>query len=156
VQWDDHVVRLLDPCTGELLREHRRTRRGLVRLDELDASKRKPLTCAAAVSKAKGLGKAIGELSEAIAKQADAGAERSIRGLLSLVKKHGATAVEEASKLALEVGVPTYRFVRRYLDHARREPVTLRQVDPLIRALSQYRDVITERLEASNHEQYGA
>jgi hypothetical protein len=35
--------------------------------------------------------------------------------------------------------------VRRYLDHHAVVPLTLRQVDPLIRELSHYRDLITQR-----------
>ena len=46
----------------------------------------------------------------------------------------------EAAHAALDLGVPTYRFLRRYLE--RRPPVTLRQVDPLIRQLTLYRDLI--------------
>ena len=41
------------------------------------------------------------------------------------------------------MGAPNYRFVRRYLE--RRPPVTLRQVDPLIRQLTLYRDLIDQR-----------
>jgi hypothetical protein len=46
---------------------------------------------------------------------------------------------------ALEIGVPTYRFLRRYVE--RRPPValTLRQVDPLIRQLTLYRDLIDRK-----------
>ena len=49
--------------------------------------------------------------------------------------------------MALEVGVPEYRFVRRYLERHAVPPVTLRQVDPLIRELTHYRDLITRRTE---------
>ena len=52
----------------------------------------------------------------------------------------GPVAVEDAAKAALELRVPTYRFLRRYLE--RRPPLTLRQVDPLIRQLTVYRDLI--------------
>jgi hypothetical protein len=38
--------------------------------------------------------------------------------------------------------VPTYRFVRRYIERRSAAPLTLRQVDPLIRQLTQYRDLI--------------
>jgi hypothetical protein len=38
--------------------------------------------------------------------------------------------------------VPTYRFLRRYLERRPPVPVTLRQVDPLIRQLTLYRDLI--------------
>ena len=40
-----------------------------------------------------------------------------------------------------------YRFVRRYLERSPQAPLTLRQVDPLIRELIQYRDLIQQRLD---------
>lgn len=36
--------------------------------------------------------------------------------------------------------VPTYRFVRRYLEHRAGRAPTLRQIDPLIRQLTHNRD----------------
>jgi hypothetical protein len=50
--------------------------------------------------------------------------------------------VNDAALAALELGVPTYRFLRRYLERRPPVPVTLRQVDPLIRQLTLYRDLI--------------
>ena len=41
--------------------------------------------------------------------------------------------------------VHEYRFVRRYLE--RRPQLTLRQVDPLIRELTQYRDLINLKIQ---------
>jgi hypothetical protein len=72
---------------------------------------------------------------------------RRILGVLALVKKHGAAVVAEACTTALELDVADYRFVRRYLD--RRAPAlpSLRQVDPLIRQLTHYRDVIARKTE---------
>jgi hypothetical protein len=64
----------------------------------------------------------------------------ALLGILSLAKKYGAAALEDACAAALEIGVPEYRFVRRCLE--RRPQLTLRQVDPLIRALTEYRDFI--------------
>ena len=64
-------------------------------------------------------------------------------GVLSLTKKFGLAAVEDAGAAALEMGVHEYRFVRRYLE--RGPQLTLRQVDPLIRELVQYRDLINHR-----------
>ena len=46
---------------------------------------------------------------------------------------------------ALELGVPTYRFLRRYLVRRPAAPLSLRQVDPLIRRLTLYRDLIDRR-----------
>jgi hypothetical protein len=63
--------------------------------------------------------------------------------VLALAKKHGACPVEIACKAALDLGVANYRFVRGYLEH-QVPPLTLRQIDPLIRDLTHYRDVITQ------------
>ena len=70
---------------------------------------------------------------------------RRILGVLSLVKKHGATVVDAACAAALELDVADYRFVRRYLERHPVAPLTLRQVDPLIRELTHYRDVIAQK-----------
>jgi hypothetical protein len=63
--------------------------------------------------------------------------------VLSLAKKFGTAAVEDACAAALEMGVHEYHFVRRYLE--RGPQLTLRQVDPLIRELLHYRDLINPR-----------
>jgi hypothetical protein len=70
---------------------------------------------------------------------------RRLLGVLTLVKKHGAAAVDDACAAALELQVADYRFVRRYLERHRAVPLTLRQVDPLIRDLTHYRDVIARK-----------
>ena len=62
-------------------------------------------------------------------------AMRRILGVLSLAKKHGPAVVDEAAKAALEIGVPTYRFLRRYLERQPAAPLSLKQVDPLIRQI---------------------
>jgi hypothetical protein len=40
--------------------------------------------------------------------------------------------------------VPTYRFVRRYLERHPPAPISLTAIDPLIRSLSDYRDRVNE------------
>jgi hypothetical protein len=70
---------------------------------------------------------------------------RRILGVLSLVKKHRPAVVQPACAAALELGVADYRFVRRYLERHAPAPLTLRQVDPLIRELTHYRDVIARK-----------
>jgi len=70
---------------------------------------------------------------------------RRILGVLSLVKKHGPTAVDLACAAALELAVADHRFVRRYVERHPAPPLTLRQVDPLIRELTHYRDVIAQK-----------
>ena len=70
---------------------------------------------------------------------------RRILGVLSLADKHGPAVVEDAATAALELGMPTYRFVKRYLDRRPVAPLSLRQVDPLIRELTLYRDLVDRR-----------
>src|SRR5579863_9743185 len=101
VQWDAMFVRLLDPRTGELLREHLSQKRGGHR----------------------------------------------IQGVLNLVKKYGAAACEDACAAALELRVPEYRFVRRYLERHPAAQMALHQIDPLIRELTEYRDLIQQRID---------
>jgi hypothetical protein len=72
-------------------------------------------------------------------------AVRRIQGVLALAKKHGPAAVEEACAVALEIGVYNYQFVRRYLERGPQLPLSLRQVDPLIRELTEYRDFIQSK-----------
>jgi hypothetical protein len=50
--------------------------------------------------------------------------------------------VDDACAAALEMGAPNYRFVKCYLDRGSPLRLGLRQVDPLIRHLTEYRDVI--------------
>src|SRR2546428_432640 len=70
---------------------------------------------------------------------------RRILGVRGLVKKHGAPVVDAACAAALACEVADYRFVRRYLERHLAAPLTLRQVDPLIRELTHYRDVIAQK-----------
>jgi hypothetical protein len=58
---------------------------------------------------------------------------------------YGIARVDEACTAALELGVSDYRFVRRYLERNSQLPLSLRQVDPLIRELTHYRDLIESK-----------
>ena len=143
VQWDGQQVRLLDPATGQLLREHRRKLRGQHRIRPEDLPARTPPTIQALLSRAARAGAQIGVLCDTIHRRAGALGIRRIFGLLALVKTHGPPASRRACAAALELGVAEYRFVRRYLERHPATPLTLRQIDPLIRELTHYRDVIT-------------
>jgi transposase len=142
VQWDELYVRLLDPKTGQLLREHVRQKRGWYRIKEDDHPKRTPLRTSQLLWRAGRAGSHIGALCDAIHHQQGEVGVRRILGVLSLAKKYGTAAVDEACAAALDMGVQEYRFVRRYLERCPQAPLSLQQVDPLIRELVQYRDFI--------------
>ncbi|MGA7359454.1 MAG: IS21 family transposase [Candidatus Sulfotelmatobacter sp.] len=145
VQWDELYVRLLDPKTGQLLREHVRQKRGWYRIKEEDHPKRTPLRTSQLLWRAGRAGSHIGALCDAIHHQQGEVGVRRILGVLSLAKKYGTAAVDEACAAALDMGVQEYRFVRRYLERCPQAPLSLQQVDPLIRELVQYRDFINYR-----------
>jgi transposase len=145
VQWSARQVRLLDPRTGELLREHLRQERGRHRIHDEDLPKRTPLGTLELLARAGRAGTQIGAFCKQMHEQQGPTAVRRIQGVLSFLKKYGVARVEEACAMALEMEVYNYQFVRRYLERNAQPPVSLRQVDPLIRQLTLYRDLIQER-----------
>src|SRR5579872_3941614 len=151
VQWDSHQVRLMDPQTGQLLREHLRQARGRHRIRDEDRPKQTPLTTLQLLSRADKAGAQIGVLCRGMHEKDGETAIRRILGVLSLVKKYGGATVEDACAAALEVGVRAdYHFVRRYLERHPQLSLSLRQVDPLIRQLTLYRDFIEGKTKESN------
>ena len=142
VQWNDLHVRLLAPKTSQLLREHLRTRRGTYQIHDDDRPARTPASTLALLGRATTAGPHIGRVCAHIQQHDGVPGIRRILGVLALAKKHGPAVVEEAAHAALELGVPTYRFLRKYVDRRPPLPLTLRQVDPLIRQLTLYRDLI--------------
>jgi len=149
VQWDGLYVRLLHPQTSQLLREHLRQKRGWHRIQEEDRSPRTPPSTLQLLTRASHAGSSIGKLCQAIHQRQGQVGVRRILGVLALAKRFGPAVVEEACAAALELGVHEYHFVRRYLERQPSLPLTLQQVDPLIRELQQYRDVIQLRLKES-------
>jgi transposase len=146
VQWDDRHIRLLHPQTGELLREHLPQVRGKHRIKDEDRPKHTPPGTQYLLIRAGRAGQQIGAVCRRMYEEQGQEAVRRIQGLLALAKKHGPAVVEEACVVALEVGAANYyRFVCRYLERGPQLPLSLRQVDPLIRELTEYRDFIQSK-----------
>jgi transposase len=152
VQWDDHRVRILDPRSGQLLREHLREGRGRHRIHRDDQPKRTPPGVVRLLAQAHILGVHIGTVCGTIHAREGVAAVRRIQGVLSFAKKYGAARLEATCALAVEFDLCSYRFVRRHLEHHSEPPVTLRQIDPLIRQLTLYSDLIRQRTEESSDE----
>jgi transposase len=142
VQWDGSLVRVLDPKTGLLLREHLAERRGRHRIANEDRPRHSAPGVEQLLLRAQRAGAHTGRLCALIHEREQQAGIRRIQGVLALSRKYGVIGVNDACGAALELGVPTYRFVRRYLERRPIAPISLRQVDPLIRQLTQYRDLI--------------
>ncbi len=144
VQWDGRVVRVLDPRSGLLLREHLRQQRGSHRIAEPDKPAKTPRTTAQLLTRCAKIGAHIGTLAEHMYARGGQSEIRRILGITSLARKHGAALVNDACAAALDSELPAnpYRFVCHWLK--RKTPLTLRQVDPIIRQLTLYRDFIDQ------------
>jgi transposase len=149
VQWDARHVRLINPRDGQLLREHLRHARGGRRIKDEDRPKKTPLSTQQLLARADRTGAQIGAVCRGMHQADGEPAVRQILGMLSLAKKYGNASVEDACATALEMGAGHYRFVRRYLERRPAAPLSLRQIDPLIRQLELYRDVIEAKTKES-------
>ena len=151
VQFNDAHVRLINPQDGQLLREHLRQARGRRRIEEQDQPSQTPLGTLKLLSRATTVGKNIGALARSLYEREGQAAVRRILGLLSLAKKYGAATCDEACEMGLETGSGHYHFVRKYLER-RPASLGLRQIDPIIRQLTLYRDLIEQRGNPSANE----
>jgi len=150
VQWDDRTVRILDPRTGALLREHRRNQPGRYRTTDEDRPRRTPVSTEQLLQRAERIGLPVGVLCRQIHRRDGELGVRRILGVLALARKHGSDALMDACRAASELGMPTYRFVRRYLERRPPAHLSLVQLDPLIRDLTQYRDLIAHMTQEDN------
>ena len=113
------------------------------------APRGRPLKTLALLDVARRAGPAIGAVCEYIHRTEGVLAPRRILGVLELARKHGPALTEDAAHFALEVGAPSYRFLRRYLGRVKLPATALKQIDPLIRQLTAYRALIEQRAAAS-------
>ncbi len=145
VQWDGRVVRVLDPRSGQLLREHLRQQRGGHRIPDEDKPAKTPRTTAQLLARCAKIGAHIGMVAEQMYQRDGQTSIRRIFGLTALARKHGAALANDACAAALDSGLPAnpYRFVCHWLE--RKTPLTLRQLDPIIRQLTLYRDLIDQK-----------
>ena len=148
VQWNEIFVRILDPKTGQLLREHVRQKRGWHRIQERDLPPRRPWKVSQLLLRAERAGTQIGALCHHIDQHQGQRGVRRIQGVLAMVKKYGVAATQDACAAAFEMGVREYQFVKRYLEHT--PQLSLRQIDPLIRELTHYRDLIQQKTQEPN------
>jgi len=152
VQWDGMWVRLLDRRSGELLREYVKQARGRRRMRDEDRPKKTPPTTLQLLERARRAGKNVGAVCETIHRQDGELGVRRILGVLSLCKRYGIPRVDDACDAALALHFPNYRFVKNFLEHLPKPPLTLKQVDPLIRELTHYRDWIDRRTQEPTDE----
>ena len=116
-----------------------------------DNPKKTPFTTAQLLARAARAGSHIGTFCEAIHRHQGESGIRRILGVLSLAKKFGAAC----RRGCLRRRTRTARLripLRPPLIWSAGHNCTLRQVDPLIRELTHYRDLINTKIQEQNHE----
>ena len=127
VQWNDLYIRLLNPTTGQLLREHVRAPRGWHRIEDADRPSRTPAnTLAVLERRALTPAPSIGTVCDHIHQHEGSGGvfaafsaslpwrRNTDPPLLTTPQKPPSTSVS-----------PTYHFIRRYLERRPPLPLTL-------------------------------
>lgn len=110
-------LRILDPYTQALVREHELTHRGQRRTHDADRPKQTPLKIEQLVEKIARHGPACGVFARSAVDEYGATAARMLFGVLDLVRRYGPQSVERACEVAAQARSLRYRFLRTYLQH---------------------------------------
>jgi Mu transposase-like protein len=143
VQWDELFVRILDPKSGQLLREHVRQKRGGHRFQEQDVSSRRPYKVSQLLWRAEHAGTQIGALCNHIYNQQGQLGVRRIQGILSLAEKVRHRGYGRC--LRRSPGDGSTQIPVRTSSSRAHSPTELAANRSLIRELVHYRDLINQR-----------
>lgn len=140
VQWDDRIVRIINPRTGDLLREHTKIAQGTFSPSLEVRPKAVPFEVFSLLARTERIGKHIGVFCRQLHKNDGVRALGRIMGIRHLAKKYGPRTTDAACKLALDHGIFRYHFIKEYLERRGPDNAPLKFIDPLIRSLEEYRD----------------
>jgi hypothetical protein len=111
-------LRILDPSTHECLREFpMATRKGQRRTNDADRPKQTPPQVENLARRIAGAGPGCGAFAHSLVEERGAVALRALFGMLDLLRRYEATAVDDACSFASNSGIASLRFVRAYLEH---------------------------------------
>jgi len=130
---DSMYVRLIDPRTGELLREHLGQKRGGHRIRDEDRPKRTPQHTHQLLARAHKAGSQHRRRLRRHPPSSGRGWSPPHPGHALAGQEIRQCGLRPGLRAALELGVSEYQFVRRYLERSPQAPLSLRQIDPLIR-----------------------
>jgi transposase len=109
-------LRVINPSSGECVREHEIGRRGWRRTVDADRPKQTPLKLDQLVLKIARHGNACGDFAKALLSERGELAARSLFGILDLLRRYGDEPVESACAFAARANSVRYRFLRTYLE----------------------------------------
>lgn len=130
-------LRIIDEKTKQCIREHSVTGKGSRRTNDEDRPKQTPRAVLDLVESIAYSGPSCATFAQTLVEQNGAVAARSLYGLLSYIKQHGAAEVERVCGIAVRMGAFRLRFVRVLLSKSS-APQPLTDKHPLIEAITTY------------------
>ena len=143
-------LRILDPQTHQLIREHAIAGRGQRRTIAADLPKQTPRKVLDLVATIAEFGPHCGIFARAVENQRGALAARTLLGVLDLIRRHGPQNVERACALAVAAGAWRFRFLRTYLAH--HQPSSLTNEHRIIPLIDTYQRHFTTLAQGDSHD----
>lgn len=152
-EWDERWVRIIDPKTGELLKESKKLSPGQYS-DRQRPHGQTPPQVVSLLGRMDVLGPSIGTLCRKLHEAEGEYAVNRILGLRQLAKSKTPALVEAACAFALENGIVQYKFVKRYVERQAPKPEPkLSDTHPIIRELTEYRDLFSQIIKQQTGEE---
>ncbi len=130
-------IRIIDPKTQELIREHVVTGKGHRRVVDAYLPRQTPVKVEQLAARIAGAGPGCRAFANNLVEDRGALALRALYGILDLLRRYEAAAVDRACSFAASSGVTSFKFLRRYLAH-HAAPLKLKNEHHLIPAIETY------------------
>lgn len=140
-------LRVVDSTTHECVREHPIALfRGQRRTNDADRPRQTPIRVEQLAARIGGAGPGCQAFAEMLIEHRGAVALRALYGMLDLLRRYEAAAVDDACAFAVASGISSFKFLRRYLSH-HATPLRLRaehRIIPEIQAYATHFNLLTQ------------
>jgi len=110
-------IRIIDPKTQQLVREHAVTGKGQRRIVDAYLPKQTPVKVEQLAARIAGAGPGCKAFAQRLVEERGALAVRALYGMLDLLRRYDAAAVDQACAFAAASGIASFKFLRTYLSH---------------------------------------
>jgi transposase len=131
-------LRMLDPSTQQCVREHPiALYKGQRRTNDADRPKQTPMKVQELADRIAGAGPGCRTFAQQLIEERGAIALRALYGMLDLLRRYEAAAVDDACAFATASGIGSFRFLRTYLSH-HAKPLKLKSEHRIIPEIATY------------------
>ena len=110
-------IRIIDPKTQQLVREHAVTGKGQRRIVDAYLPKQTPVKVEQLAARIAGAGPGCEAFAQRLVEERGAIALRALYGMLDLLRRYEAAAVDQACAFAAASDIASFKFLRTYLSH---------------------------------------